>query len=478
MLRSCAALLTVALTGLAAPAQAVEWLELKGPLGAERLSVRLAELQSPEALWAGSSDLAELNRASGGALGRSLQALLTTPLPATLPVDLDNPMVRQLELLLQSLLEPVPAEQQLQASEAGFSLPLLRQVVASGQPLTLLQVLQAVPGERRTISLERALQVLRQSIQPSSQLEQQLAAQMPLPAAPPQVLRRGSSRLSRSQFTLPSGLELTLVRPLGAPSLPTVLISHGLWDSPSSFLGWAEHLASHGAVVLLPRHSGSDRNQQAEMLAGLVPPPSPQEFLRRPQELKQVLDALEAGAMAPAAGARSRDVVLIGHSWGATSALQLAGARSLPSPLWQACQQADHPVRNPSWVLQCSLLEAASPASLLDRRLARVVAVSPPQALLFDAGLQDLAMPVLLVSGSRDLVVPAVSEAIQPFQHYPPGRSQLLIVRDGTHFNLPSPEGADGGPLRAALLAWVKGQPLESPAAVADPAAQPLFQLR
>ncbi len=152
---------------------------------------------------------------------------------------------------------------------------------------------------------------------------------------------------------LANGLELTVVRPVGAPELPTVLISHGLWDAPLSFLGWAEHLASHGAVVVLPRHSGSDTRQQTSMLAGRSEPPKPEEFLRRPAELKAVLDALEAGQIPGAAGAPARDVVLIGHSWGATSTLQLAGARSVEDPLWQACQQANHPSRNPSWVLQC-----------------------------------------------------------------------------------------------------------------------------
>ena len=121
-----------------------------------------------------------------------------------------------------------------------------------------------------------------------------------------------------------------MVRPQGAPTLPAVVISHGLWDAPENFLGWAQHLASHGAPVFLPRHPGSDINEQAAMLAGHAPPPDPKEFLRRPMDVRAVLDALDAGAIPQAKGITSRQATFIGHSWGATTALQLAGARSLP----------------------------------------------------------------------------------------------------------------------------------------------------
>ena len=468
----------LSLTALATPAAAVETLYLEGPFGQQRLSVNLQELSSPQALWAGSSDLAELNRATDGRLGRSLQTLFNTPLPLPVQLGLDNPMARQVEMLLQSLLEPLPANRQLPVVQAGASLSWLRQAAANGEPVTLLNLLRVLPGEERTIRLNRALPALRKISRQNAELDQQLLNQSPLPAAPAAALALGASRVERSTVTLANGLEVTVVRPTGAPTLPTVLISHGLWDDPISFLGWADYLASHGAVVLLPRHSGSDHRQQAAMLAGRSEPPKPEEFLRRPAELKAVLDALEARQIPFAADASASDVVLIGHSWGATSTLQLAGARSVPDPLWQACQQSNHPSRNPSWVLQCGVLPAAGPESLLDSRLARAVAVSPPQGLVFAGGLKDLAIPVLLVSGSRDLVVPAQPEAIAPFDRYPQGPHRLLIARNGTHFNLPSASGGNGGCLRALLLAWVKGNSVGPQAPVADPEGLDLYQFR
>jgi predicted dienelactone hydrolase len=100
--------------------------------------------------------------------------------------------------------------------------------------------------------------------------------------------------------------------------------------------------------------------------------------------------------------------------------------------------------------------------------------VSPPQALVIAAGLVDLQKPVLLISGSSDLVVPAQPEALDPFHLYPLDRSQMVLVDGGTHFNLPAPATSDGGPLRALLLHWAQGKPLRADSAVADPAGRAL----
>jgi pimeloyl-ACP methyl ester carboxylesterase len=87
----------------------------------------------------------------------------------------------------------------------------------------------------------------------------------------------------------------------------------------------------------------------------------------------------------------------------------------------------------------------------------------------------DLQKPVLLISGSSDIVVPAQPEALDPFRLYPLDRSQLVLVEGGTHFNLPAPAGSDGGPLRALLLHWVQGTSLKVDTAVTDPAGRALL---
>ncbi len=459
--------------GLATPARAIEELRLRLPLLQQNLTARVSELATPEALWAGSSDLAELNRATNGEYARSIQELLNTALP--LQNDADSAMAQQGELLLRRLIDVDPGHHQQLTSEPVLAGLKAAQAQAQGGKVTLLSLLQAIPGKSVTIRLDRALPYLQRMKAQQLALDQLIPSFAKAGPAAAAQLKPGKFPIKTEVVSLTvegqaEPVEVTLVRPVGPPSLPPVVISHGLWSSPGSFLGWAQHLASHGAPVFLPRHAGSDLNQQAAMLSGQAAPPDPQEFLRRPREVKAVLDALGAGSFPGAEGIVPRNVVFIGHSWGATTALQLAGARSRSTDLWKSCTDPDHPKRNLSWVLQCSFLSAAIPDSLADPRITRVAAVSPPQGLVFAAGLADLQVPVLVVSGSRDLVVPAQPEALSPFSQYPRLGSQLVLVEGGTHFNLPAAADSNGGPLRALLLRWVQGQPIDANSGLADPA--------
>jgi predicted dienelactone hydrolase len=460
------------------PAQAIEELRLKLPLVDLSIMARLSELQSADALWAGSSDLAELNRATNGRYASDLKELFSIPLPLSPKHSSDGALASQALVLLRSLVDV--DSNQAASLEIDTLLASLNQSQASAETPTLLQLLQQLPGRSLTLRLDRALPVLKRQRQMVESLVQKTQSLPSLPAAEASALAPGPLPISVEVVSIPAAealdepLDVTVVRPKGTPILPTTLISHGLWDSPNSFMGWAQHLASHGAVVMLPRHRGSDQNQQAAMLNGQAPPPNPEEFLRRPREIKAVIDALEVGNLPGSSDAPRSNLVLIGHSWGATSALQLAGARSVASPAWDACQQVDAPQRNLSWVLQCSFLPAAEPISLLDPRISRVVAVSPPQALVFAAGLANLSLPVLLVSGSHDLVVPGTSEALQPFANYGGKGHRLVLVDGGSHFNLPAKADSNGGPLRALLLRWLEGDAITSSSAVSDPAGMSL----
>ena len=473
---TAAALLAGCLLGLAPrPAPAVEVLQLRLPLLGDSLSARVSELRSPEALWNGSSDLAELNRATDGVLADDIAVFVNHPLPKG---DYhSSPMVQQIEVLLKQLIEVDGSQKPV--DERGPVLAAMRRLQASGRPNTLLNLLDELPGQKVTIRLDKAVPFLRRVERYSRELSNLLDAYPKLPAAPAEALRPGPFAIRTSTTTLPAdanheALDVTLVLPVGAPTLPPVVISHGLWDSPTSFLGWAQHLASHGAPVFLPRHPGSDISQQAAMLAGKAPPPKPREFLRRPNDVKVVLDALEAGRLSGADGIKAQRVTFIGHSWGGTTALQLAGARSLPTRLWKDCANVNSPLRNISWVLQCSFLPAATESSLADPRIVRVAAVSPPQALVFAAGLVDLKTPVLLVSGSHDFVVPSQPEALDPFGRYPRDHNDLVVAEGGTHFNLPADASSNGGPLRVLLLRWVRGQRITPTLAVSDPKGLPL----
>ena len=457
------------------PAEAIEVLQLRLPLLNDTLSARVSELASPDALWAGNSDLAELNRATDGNFAGAIEDLVHYPLPQQ---DFQSsPMVQQVEVLLKQLIEVDPGEKGIVDPEPVRS--ALIRLKATGQRVTMLTLLREIPGRKVTIRLDRAVPFIRRVERQQREVDRLAQTYPKLPAASSASLARGPLPVVTRVSTIPEPytgdpLEVTMVRPVGTPTLPPVVISHGLWDSPTSFLGWAQHLASHGAPVFLPRHPGSDISQQADMLAGKAPPPDPKEFLRRPHDVRALLDALDAGTLPGAEGIRAREVTFIGHSWGGTTALQLAGARSLPTALWKDCAKADSPLRNISWVLQCSFLPAATESSLADPRIVRVAAVSPPQGLVFAAGLVDLKAPVLLVSGSRDFVVPTRPEALLPYGAYPRGRNELVLVEGGSHFNLPADASSNGGPLQALLLRWARGQGITASTGASDPQGLPM----
>ena len=84
-------------------------------------------------------------------------------------------------------------------------------------------------------------------------------------------------------------------------------------------------MAARGFTVLLPDHPGNDFNQQKAMLAGDAPPPGPEELRLRPLDVSALLDAVSAGRLLPGARLNTDVVTVVGHSWGATTTLQLAG---------------------------------------------------------------------------------------------------------------------------------------------------------
>jgi predicted dienelactone hydrolase len=443
---------------LPSPARALEQVELRLPLLQVGFTVRVSELGDPARLFNGSSDLAELDRATDGALGARLTELFGTTLPVGTKALLQNaagtPMFEQALLVASTLgsIDGVPAD--IDGDELTDA---LKRASANGD-VTIQALLQALPGRTATVNLERALsglQRLKKQFRPAQELVSSLppAPVDPALAAPgPLPLLTGTQKLAVKHRSEP--LEMVVIRPQQGGNGRLVVISHGLWDGPPSFEGWARHLASRGYAVVLPLHPGSDKSQQQAMLSGKVPPPGPQELRLRPLDVSAVIDGVGSGAIDGLSGVDSRRVVVVGHSWGATTALQLAGVTPSSLRLRERCDSVTDPDRNLSWVLQCSFLDAADRAALADPRVVAVVAVSPPLNLIFDHNASKPATArVLLVSGSRDWVVPPGPEAIDRFRSPSENGHQLVLAHGGDHFNLRGHE--QGGPLRGLILSYM-----------------------
>ncbi|MCP9808054.1 alpha/beta fold hydrolase [Cyanobium sp. HWJ4-Hawea] len=450
---------------LARPGLAVERVDLVAPFSGETYAIPLSELADPKALLAGKSDLADLDRALNGSIGRQLIQVLHNPLPLSegaFDKDSGSPLLQQVILVLSSLGE-------LEGFKTkDISADVLANVIdkaSVGGKITFYSLLQALPGQAIRINLPLVVRAMNRNAQ-QRELTNKLLTSLPPVAATPGFSKPGPAVVELRELDLVVNhrsvpLSLVVIQPSKSPNGRLVVISHGLWDSPKNFEGWARHLASYGYTVVLPVHPGSDQDQQRAMLAGESPPPTPQELRLRPMDVSAVLDAIEAGKLPRLNGVQVKSTVVVGHSWGAITALQLAGGRSRAEPLQKNCGDLTGSDRNFSWILQCSFVSVADSPSQADPRVTSVIAVSPPIGLLFDPdAAKEIQARVLLVSGSKDWVVPPDPEALAVFSQSPALGHRLVLVQGGDHFNLRAPLAKSTAklPVLAPLiLAWVNG---------------------
>ncbi|MEY3544170.1 MAG: hypothetical protein RLZZ106_80 [Cyanobacteriota bacterium] len=454
------AIVFAALAVSTAPVRALEEVLVELPLMENTLTVKLSELKNPQALLQGSSDLAELDRASDGELGRKLLKLLNQPVPVSFrqlaESSVGSPLLEQALLLVSSFGTVEGRSPDLSGATLKQALEKATAESSDGHP-TLLQLMEAIPGERVRLNLSQAQVVLARMLRHRRRADQLMATALPAQAATPTAPR---SAVSVSRTTLavahrPDLLELVVMQPSSGTPRGLVVISHGLWDSPKNFEGWGQRLAEQGYAVVLPRHPGSDKHQQHEVLSGQAPPPSPAELALRAKDVTAINDAVAQNQLPALAGVKADRVVVIGHSWGATTALQLAGVKPEDRALKARCDNLLDPDRNLSWTLQCSWVSAVDQAAVDDPRVIAVAAVSPPVSLLFPKGSsKQITARVLLVSGTHDWVVPPDPEAVQPFSTATPRGNQLVLVQGGDHFNLRPGSSPDGGPVAPLLVEW------------------------
>lgn len=453
---------------LASPVSALERLRADLPLLRSQITLELGQAETAQDLLEANPYLLELDRAGNGAVIKVLSQVLTEPLPrqtaGVFQESAGHPLLEQILLAASALVKVEGVHTEISGRNLSEA---LNASYRDGQP-HLLGMLRRLPGTTASIDLQALLFYAKRQArqqQDAVQLVKQLPAALPFSSASQSMelglgWRRVVQSLPASHRSQP--LQVVVLQPKSGANGRVVVISHGLWDEPTSFEGWGQWLAGRGYTVLMPVHQGSDANQQQALLGGKQAPPSAAELRLRPLDVSLLLDAVEAGTLLPGNSLKTREVAMVGHSWGATTTLQLAGLATTSAQLRTRCQNPRDPDRNLSWMLQCSWLEASERSSLADPRIKAAVAVSPPLSLLFDSRSgSKLTAKVLLVSGTRDWVVPPGPEAIAPLrQGTPMANGHRLVLADGGgHFNLRAPADQLGVPVLAPLIeAWINQQ--------------------
>ncbi|TAF04166.1 MAG: alpha/beta hydrolase [Nostocales cyanobacterium] len=224
---------------------------------------------------------------------------------------------------------------------------------------------------------------------------------------------------------------------------PVIVFSHGYGSTRSDLRYLAKHLASHGYVVAALEHPGSNitANKGANSL-------KPQEFLARPQDVSFVLDELEKLNQTtdnPLKGKlATNQVMVVGYSFGGTTALSLAGGEFDISSLKQSCDQNAAKLTLVQGFLCVAKELPENSYQLRDQRIKKIVALNPATSFVFgETGLTKVQVPTLILTGSADDITPALSEQITSFAKISSPK-WLAAAVGGTHLSVVDSELTDG----------------------------------
>lgn len=244
---------------------------------------------------------------------------------------------------------------------------------------------------------------------------------------------------------------------------PLVVFSHGLGGSREGYPYIAIHLASHGYIVILPTHAGSDTRAMVKSLIDrrlkdrprgkdrpreTAEPPKPEEaahegliaegvsdpdnLRNRPRDISFIIDQVKKDAKLGPLVDMDR-IGVAGHSFGAYTSLAVAGMTvDLP-------EGAD----------------GGKAKSFRDSRVKAVIAMSPQGEGVMGIARSSwdrVAVPVLTLTGTKDYGQGerAASWRREPFDAIKGVDDYLAVIKDATHMTF-----ADNAGLKYAKNAQV-----------------------
>jgi predicted dienelactone hydrolase len=216
--------------------------------------------------------------------------------------------------------------------------------------------------------------------------------------------------------------------------LPVIAISHGMASGRRTFAYLAKHLASHGFAVAVIEHEDMSLAKFDHVLAGTEPFPGANNLIDQPLDISFVLDRLETET-----NLDLERVGLVGQSFGGYSALALAGGTLIPDVNDPECQPENYSdvLLDLSSLAKCTLDQNyQDPVKLRDSRVKAVIAINPMAKIFGQGEMSQIKTSTMIISGTKDLIMPPVAEQIEPFAwlNDNPGK-YLVLVKPATHFS-------------------------------------------
>jgi predicted dienelactone hydrolase len=347
----------------------------------------------------------------------------------------------------------------------------VRHVAKHPEDLSILGLLQAIPGETVAVDLPSVLALASQFNLPAWQ-SQMLSSVLDkeLTIKPDKKLPVEWNPAADGDYH-PDKIQM-LVRDYQRDRLipfdiywadrtepgPMVVMSHG-FGADRRFLRYlAQHLASHGITVVAIEHPGSNVSwlvndnplaegetpleQMGAEATSLLPAA---EFVDRPKDVSVVLDRLQQLNQVSTTfkgKLNTEQVTMIGHSLGGYTALTLAGAPLSLNHLREFCKDPNPVALSPADLLQCNAADLKTqPDNLRDRRIAQTIILNPIIGRLFDANsLAQVQIPTLMLASTNDAITPAVSQQFIPFTQLQAPQKYLLTAIGATHLSVGDPD--------------------------------------
>lgn len=347
---------------------------------------------------------------------------------------------------------------QTRSGQSGFYAIRSALILAAAdeQGLTPLNVLKKFPTSSIRINSDRVFELIGRVSRVIGDTERAIAAiqkealaeatantaEFPLDLRQAGTVRFSKQTLLLNDLARNRSFPADLYLPQQSGRAPLIVISHGLGSNRESYEYLALHLASHGFAVAVPEHPGSNAEQLEALASGLVRDITPpRELIDRPLDIQFLLDELERNYGQQLDWQR---VGVIGQSFGAYTTLALAGAAINFEKLQTGCDPND-PDFNISFLLQCQALKLPRENyNLRDERVAAAIAINPLASGIFGPSqLENIQIPVAIVSGSADAVTPALDEQIIPFTELTAPDKYLVLLDGGTHFSTIGPTSQD-----------------------------------